>query len=135
MSPLIDVVFQMLIFFLVASEVRPTEADFETNLPAGAGPLDRKMVKNETARIYIKNVDATGNVVRVSLNNVEMPAGAAAWQSVTANLMGVLNKVKASNLLVIIDGDANVKLQYVSDALDAVIGAGVTQVTFGRPKD
>ena len=37
------------------------------------------------------------------------------------------------NMLVIIDGDPTVKFRFITQTLDAVMGAGVEQVTFAKP--
>lgn len=128
LAPLVDVVFQLLIFFLVASEVRPTEADFKTNLPAGSGPRDAKVQKKEVARVYLRNVDTEGNVVEVSLNGEVLPGDAF------KALESRLRAARSDNMLLVIDGDPTVKLKFIAKALDSGVAAGAPQITFGKPQ-
>ena len=69
MAPMVDVIFQLLIFFLLASEVRPTEADFKTNLPWGDPPSWKEPEKLEPARL---EMEQTGGRLFVRLNDSEM---------------------------------------------------------------
>ncbi|HUW56342.1 MAG TPA: biopolymer transporter ExbD [Planctomycetota bacterium] len=128
MAPMVDVVFQLLIFFLVASEVRPTEADFKANLPAGSGPLDAKVTKKEVARVYLRNLDTQGNAVEVSLNGEVLPGDPF------KTLETRLRAARSDNMLLVIDGDPTVKLKFIAKALDSGVAAGAPQITFGKPQ-
>ncbi|KPL02192.1 MAG: hypothetical protein AMK75_03120 [Planctomycetes bacterium SM23_65] len=128
MAPLVDVVFQLLIFFLVASEVRPTEADFKTNLPAAEGPLDRRAERKDVARVYLRNLDPDGKAVEVSLNNEVLPGDAF------KELERRLRAARTEKMLVVIEGDPTVKLKFVAKALDSAVAAGAPQITFGKPQ-
>jgi biopolymer transport protein ExbD len=132
MAPMIDVVFQLLIFFLVASEVRPTEADFKANLPAGSGPRDAKVEKKEVYRVYLKNLDTEGNVVEVRLNDKKLQ-DADPFRELESRLNGIPQGAR-KNMLLVIDGDPTVKLKFIAMALDAAMAAGVPQITFGKPQ-
>ena len=131
MAPMIDIVFQLLIFFLVASEVRPTEADFETNIPkVGKGPQEPDRTRYEVVRVYLRNVP-DGDGVQVSLNG-EVLAGDA-FKTVETRIRTALGAMKSLELLVVIDGEPDVSLQGVSEALDSVIAGGATNIAFGKP--
>ena len=128
MAPLVDVVFQLLIFFLVASEVRPLEADFKANLPAGEGRHDAKVKKKEVARVYLRNLDVKGEVVEVSLN------GEVLGGDPFKTLENRLRAARSENMLLVIDGDPTVKLKFIAKALDSGVAAGAPQITFGKPQ-
>jgi len=129
LAPMVDVVFQLLIFFLVASEVRPTEADFKTNLPGqGEGPRDQKEKQPEVARVYLRNLDPDGDTVEVSLNNEVLPGDA--FRTLEQRLRGA----RSENMLVVIDGDPTVKLGFIAKALDCAVAAKAPTITFGRPR-
>ena len=133
-APLVDVVFQLLIFFLVACEVRPTEADFRTNLPgSGMGPANRKEQKTpEIVRVFVRNRDADGNAVDITLNG--NPLAGDAFQELESRLRSAAEKTaKTRELMLIIDGDPTVKLKFISRVLDSGVAAGVPKITFGRP--
>ena len=135
--PFIDVVFMLLIYFFVAAEIRPTEADFETNLPPGMGQLDRKVPAKEPYRIIMKNIDAEGKQVSIELNGTALRNGTEeigtddGFADVEAKLKAVPKK---DNMIVIIDGDPNLRMQIIARALDAAMAAEAPSITFGRPK-
>jgi biopolymer transport protein ExbD len=129
MAPMIDIVFQLLIFFLIASEVRPTEADFKTNIPGGTGPRNPKVEAKEAYRVYLRNLDPEGRAVEVSLNNEVLPGDA--FKELEKRLRSVSKK---QNMPLVIDGDPTVRLQFIANALDSAVAAEVPQITFGKPK-
>ncbi len=131
MAPMVDVVFQLLIFFLIASEVRPTEADFDANLPAGSGPRDAKVPPKEAYRVYLKPMDAQCSNVEVSINDDVLGPAPQGFQVLVARLKSVTKK---ENMLLVIDGEPNVKVQFITYALDAAVDAQVPSITFGKPK-
>lgn len=131
MAPMVDVVFQLLIFFLIASEVRPTEADFKSQLPGGTGPRDTKVPAKETYRVFLKPTDAECTNVDVSINDDNLGPAPQAFQVLQQRLKAVSNK---ANMILIIDGDPNVKVQFITYTLDAAVEAEVKDITFGKPK-
>ena len=135
MAPMIDVVFQLLIFFLVASEVRPTEADFTTNLPGGTGPRDTKVDAVEQFRLYIEKTDAECTNVKISLNNDPLGQSPEGFRALAARLKNVTaNAATKAKMLLIIDGESDIKIQFITNAMDAAVEAEVPKVTFGKPK-
>jgi biopolymer transport protein ExbD len=131
MAPMIDIVFQLLIFFLVASEVRPTEADLEANLPkVFRGPDNPDLTKFETVRIYLRNAPGDSGVL-VSINNELLPGDA--FRTVEARIRAAVGKLTSAHLVVLIDGEPSVRLQGVADALDSVLAGGATRIAFASP--
>ena len=131
MAPMIDIVFQLLIFFLVASEVRPVEADFMANLPAGSGPRDAKVPPKDAYKVYLEKTDPNCTNVRVSINKEDLGPAPGGYQALVSRLKNVTNKEK---MLLVIDGDPDVKLQFIALTLDAAVEADVPSITFGKPK-
>ena len=129
--PFIDVVFMLLMYFFVAAEIRPTEADFMTNLPAGSGQLDRKVPAKEAYRVYLAKTDAACTNVTVSINNDPLGTAPAAFKTLETRLVAVSNK---ENMLLVIDGDSDVKVQFIANALDSAMAAKVPGITFGKPR-
>ena len=139
MAPMVDVVFQLLIFFLVASEIKPTEADFTTNLPAeGEGDRDNPEETPEPARLVM---DQRRGKLIVKLNASTIVDGEVRLTDTVAinRVFQVLeDRLRLSlesseNLLYIINGSPNLEVKYIAKALDAGIKAGVTKITFGKP--
>ena len=139
MAPMVDVVFQLLIFFLVASEVKPTEADFTTNLPAeGEGDRDNPEETPEPARLVMDQrrgkLIVMLNASRIVDDGVRLTDTAGINRVFQMLKERLRDSLKASeNLLYIINGSPNLEIKYVAKALDAGIEAGVTRITFGKP--
>ena len=128
MAPLVDVVFQLLIFFLVATQVRPTEADFTSNLPADGGPPAPPDRKREQVDIYLRKGSTEASVV-IHLGRDKSSPTISGFAELRNRLAGA----RPDKTMVVIDGDPDVKFQFITRALDAVMGAGVEQVTFAKP--
>ncbi len=130
MTPMIDCVFQLLIFFLVAAEVKPTEADFTTNLPAGSGPLDKTVPLKEPRRVYLAYEAATGTVT-VSLDGTNLGQAPEAFVRLLESLTKVAMK---ENMLLVIGGDPTVPVRYIANVLDRAVEAKVPAITFDKPR-
>lgn len=137
MAPMIDVVFQLLIFFLVTSQVKPVEADFMANLPAGSGPRDATVDPKEPRRVYLAKDPSDPNHQRVlvSLDGTSLgPAPGAFRELYTRLKMLTDNEKTKKNLLLVIDAEPTMTVQYLAWVLDVTVEAKVPAVTFGRPK-
>lgn len=131
MAPMIDVVFQLLIFFLVASEMRPTEAEFMGNLPKdGEGPLNPDAERNEVFRVYLRLADESG-AVEVSLNGEALGLDREGFRALAGRLSAIPDKGKA---LLIIGGDPAIRTQAVTEALDCASEAQLPKVGFAKPR-
>jgi biopolymer transport protein ExbD len=130
MAPMVDIVFLLLIFFLVATDVRPTEADFTANLPAmGEGIRPEQEEPREVSWVYITNLDEDSRAVRLSINGAAI-AGERPWHELTRRLL----KARSPNMMLVIDGDPSVKLKWIVRALDCAVEAEVPRMTLGSPK-
>lgn len=139
MAPMVDIVFQLLIFFLVASEIKPVEADFTTNLPGeGEGDRDNPEETPEPARLVMDQrhgrLIVTLNLSRIVHEDPQLTDIAGIneiFQKLEARLK--LSLKSSENLLYIINGSPNLEVKYVAKALDAGMKAGVAKITFGKP--
>jgi biopolymer transport protein ExbD len=105
LTPLIDVVFLLLIFFLVATRFAQDDRELPVQLPSAASAVPMTMEPNE----LVVNVDAAGEYMvrgeRMSLQRIE----------------GVLTQAVANNpvnQMVIIRGDRNVAFQSIVAVMD-----------------
>ncbi|MBX3740471.1 MAG: biopolymer transporter ExbD [Akkermansiaceae bacterium] len=126
-APMIDVVFVILLFFMVAAGNARLENAHRITLPSYPGPQTPVQLPDEI-RI---TVDADGQVY---LNDdpvstpetkdlAELAAGMAGLKQ-AGDSMG-------SRLMVTIQADEGVKYERVVDVLDVLIRTGVQNVTFG----
>ena len=143
MAPMVDVVFLLLIFFLVATEMRPTEADFKTNLPGkGAGKLDLDTEQPDVHRVFLESTEK-GNAVFVTLDNYDklgyMRAGknedrlrGEAFRQLTRKLDAAVRAKgeKKKNFMLVINGSPETRIKFIAGALDAAVAANVPRITF-----
>ena len=124
--PFINVVFMLIIYFLVATDMRPSEGDFATNMPPGAGPADVKNVtKKEVINVYVE--DTGGNLV-IKLGG--MPVGS--FVELSKKLREAAHG--SPDALAVIDGPEATKMQTIADAMDAAYDSGILAVTFTDPQ-
>jgi len=114
LTPMIDVVFLLVIFFMVGSKFRDADSRVDVNVPA-AGRM-RAMSRVPDERVV--SVDASGNV---TLDDKPMTT-----DEVTETLRGQQAAYPA--LRVAVRGDADVKHSRMMEVLHAVRSSGVKQI-------
>ncbi|MFM7107769.1 MAG: ExbD/TolR family protein [Planctomycetaceae bacterium] len=112
LTPMIDVVFLLMIFFLVASKLDEADRSIDVVLPqaTAAKPLTSR------PREFVINIDRDGNYF------------AGARPVSLAELGGLLRQAAAdepSRQTVIVRADENVAHKFVVGAMDACVTAGV----------
>lgn len=126
-APLIDVVFLLLIYFMVTSSLKRSEADLSMTLPSEEGQATKLKMPDE----QIIEILANGLTV---LNDREYKNSSEKDMSL---LEGTLARYKEASALmgapamITIAPDDNSRHEWVINALNACAGAGITNVTFG----
>lgn len=126
MGPMIDMVFLLLVFFMVTAKPTKPEADIKMTLPGQVSQQTSVTLPDEQ-RIRI---DASG---QVSLNAMNLDT---ATSLELPKLVSVLTRYRLaaersrSKALVTLDPDDRVKHQRVVDVLGACARAGIKGVTF-----
>ena len=125
MTPMIDVVFLLIIFFLVSSHLAKQEAQMPLPLPTAES--GKKSLDEDAPRLTI-NVTAEGVPVAVG---APYSAGRANSAADATDLRGRLG------LQVRIRGDRNVPYKHVEPIMLACTRAGIWDVSFSvyRPED
>ncbi len=113
LTPIIDMVFLLLIFFLVATTFQQTEREMQIALPmaASAGPISASL------REIIVNVDETGAII-------------VSGQTVTADdLRSIVETAVAENpeQKVTVRGDRRTAYEHIVTVLDVCKGSGVQE--------
>lgn len=113
MTPIIDMVFNLLIFFLVATTFHQTEREMQIALPEAraSGPITTAL------RDIVINVDAQGRMIVTGRAMAPDDLGALIRQAVAAN---PAQKVS-------VRGDRTTAYANVALALDICKGAGVSE--------
>ena len=132
MAPMIDMIFLLLIFFLVAAKWRPKEDFLPFQLPA-AQAQDHRIGKPEPLIIYIFATEAGCNVQISQFYTVQIENG-----KIEANLAVLMEKIEkcllaqkrfATDPIEIVCG-AGVKWEYLAKIYNMFFGAGLTDITF-----
>ena len=124
MTPMIDVVFQLLIFFVLSFKVVSLEGDFIVKMPLGSTPAPG--LPDPSAPLKLRLVaDRGGALTHVYLNQREFAA--ADWTQLQRHLLGLLGSSSAPDaarpdLEVEIDCDYQLHYHHAMDAVTAVSG-------------
>ncbi len=126
-APLIDVVFLLLIYFMVSAQLKRTEADLDLALPGSVAVSTQMEIPDE----QIIEVMATGEIV---LNNkVYASQDKSDLEGLEYTLLRYAQaaKISKSKAVITIAADDDAVHERVIDVLNACAGAGIKNVTFG----
>lgn len=87
MAPMIDVVFQLLIFFMLTLKIVEPEGDFTVNMPIGQSVAEDNTPKPPVIKVRLLADQATGEMYSLKIANRELFASAP----------GVTQEEKAAN--------------------------------------
>ena len=132
MAPMMDMIFLLLIFFLVTAKWRPEENFLPFQLPtaqAGQGQVG----KPEPLIIYIRGANQSCRVQIGQLYTVKIKN-----ENIEADLAGLMEKIKSTLVTqkryvsdpIEIICDANVKWEHLAKIYNLFFGAGLTDITF-----
>ena len=122
MTPMIDVVFQLLIFFMVGTKMRALEGRIDAFLPKFEGQSGGKS-EDEFGRLVIHIAHGGG----LTLNGI-----------VCENYQALLDRLKSAKLKhanprVILDPVQTAKHEHVMRTMDTCLKAGLHEVSFRQP--
>ena len=127
MSSMIDIVFQLLIFFMVGANFSTPEKKMVTDLPrSGAPPKEQK--KLELIKIYLKYAEGRSGI-EITCN--DEPLGED-WGA----LFGMMKQLAEIDpeVPVVIDAEKTMSFGYVVKAMDTSKQANLTQIAFSAGK-
>ncbi len=131
MGPMIDMVFLLLVFFMVSAKPIKPEADINLGLP-GMAEQDSPVELPDEQRILIR---ANGEVV---LNEQTLAApGDVTLEKFTETMARLVQSAQAarSELLVTLSPEDEARHQRLVDVLNACAQAGASNVTFDQPAE
>ena len=120
LAPMLDVVFQLLIFFLVSFEFQRSELDMKVSVPSAQEGADPKRALGE----IIVNVRATGEVV------VEGQTMTQAQLKEKLSAIAQLHK----NQPIRLRGDAKCEYQTIVEVIDTCQKAGIWNISFATQR-
>ncbi|MBN1908238.1 MAG: biopolymer transporter ExbD [Pirellulales bacterium] len=125
MTPMIDIVFQLLIFFILTFKIVLPEGDFNVKMPRGAPARGNPLEPTIPMKVKMTANDA-GQLTGVYLEQVKMPANDP-FGALRARILQVVGAntgpdSKAANQELELDCDPNLHYRYVIDAISAASG-------------
>jgi biopolymer transport protein ExbD len=139
MTPMIDIVFNLVIFFLLMPSFEAKEGYLPTNLPKTTGVQKAKVIKEQTFRIDLKHVTPwDGNPANqadciIRLNRADVADNKELRERLTDAFNGLTEDYK-NKAPVTISPDMVVWQKHVVAAFDAAIDAGFKNIRFTVPK-
>jgi biopolymer transport protein ExbD len=126
MTPMIDVVFQLLTFFILSFKVVSLEGDFNIKMPMGQarpGSITENTVPPMKVRM---TADANGNLTSLKLNEYGFDNDKEGFDSLRAKLSSLLSDAGGPSVRetaeVELDCDFNLRYEFVIQAITAVSG-------------
>ena len=136
LTPMIDVVFQLLIFFILAGKFRVPEGRLDANLPPEGGPTKGKIDKIEDIRITIRNL--TGNnkddpdvLVELGEDDYRGVRILERGDDTLATLQKKLGEPEKQGVVIVAEGE--VRFHWIMRALNASARAGFQKISFAAP--
>lgn len=126
MTPMIDIVFQLLSFFIMTFRIGAQEGDFNVKMPVlapAAGTASE--IALPPIKIRLK-ADAAGRLASVQFNERDMPV-AGAMKSLREEIIGLIGDDRGPGSIqesaeVELDCDFQLRYEHVIDAVTAVSG-------------
>jgi len=131
---MIDVVFQLLVFFLFTFKIVPVEGEIGVNMPpitAGAKPKSEEIELVEKVKIILRSGE-DGSLVRILLGENEVGENPSALTLVLRDSVVGLSG-KASDVEVEIDADPRLLYHFVIRVTNAIQRAGIQKINFTDP--
>ena len=125
MTPMIDIVFQLLVFFIMTFKIVSPEGDFNIKMPIGA-PREGLPDPNQLPPMKLKlRADSNGQLVSMRLNEKGFSRGD--WGALRGYIIGILGDDRGPNSIqasaeVELDVDYDLRYEHVIDAITAVSG-------------
>ena len=123
MTPMIDIVFQLLIFFIMTFKIVAMEGDFSVNMPAAGAPEDTPDIIEKTTLTVRMTADANGTLSKLTLNNQDLSRSFAALHARVLEMVGPQSGPAGGAMFEVeFDCDYGLNYKYVIEAITAVSG-------------
>jgi len=130
--PVIDVVFDLLIFFLLIPSVSQSDGYLTTNLPTSEGPVSGKpVIHEERIKIELLDEGEKGEDVSIILNEVQQLG--KNFAGLEAGLTELRGRGMSADMPVLIAPTMACRHKWVVKAFDAATGARFTKIQFAVP--
>ena len=120
MTPMIDIVFLLLIFFLFSFKIVAQEGDFNIRMPV-AGPASTTLDTQLPIKVRLTS-DAEGNLTGIQMGDRKLPDFAALHDQIISIVGNDAGPGAAENTEAEINFDYNLKYRYIIAAVTALSG-------------
>lgn len=129
MTPMIDVVFLLIIFFLISSHL--TRQEKQTKLPLPVATMGAHPAEMDAPKLVV-NVEATGQMSMSGANVTKEE-----FQGRLAATLAKLNEKDRSQFEVRIRCSRDVPYRFMQPIMNACVGQGIWNITYAvyRPED
>ena len=123
MTPMIDIVFQLLTFFCMTLKISSAEGDFNVKMPL-ANPKQGLPDPNQPVPMKVRmRADANGNLVDLTMGDRSF-SGPDRFKQLHRQVASLVGEGSmAASAEVELDCDFNLKYEYVIEAITAVSGS------------
>jgi biopolymer transport protein ExbD len=125
MTPMIDIVFQLNIFFLFTFQIVLPEGDFYIHMPAAAA--QRAVQQTETLPVsVVLRAGPLGELSQLQADGRNFGSGEEAFRRLRSYIMGLVNDAggpgRSADQEVELDFDYDLRYEHVIDAITAITG-------------
>lgn len=126
MAPMIDVVFQLLIFFMLTLRIVEPEGDFNINMPLAA-PSPQQSTEINLPDIKVRMIadPQTGELAQLRMGQINLGSGDAAFQRLNGEILKIIGRPGnpyTEDIEVELDPDWKLQHEYLIKAISAVTG-------------
>jgi len=125
MTPMIDIVFQLLIFFMLQLKIVAPEGNFNINMPIGAPSAAASDAPNlPDIKVGLRS-DAEGNLVQLTLGPNKLGNNEAAFDELSRQILSIIGKPgspRSKDVEIEIDADYELHYKYVIRAVSKCTG-------------
>ena len=133
MTPMIDCVFQLLIFFMLMPNLQAGEGYLTTNLPTTSGPTAGQQTEILRIKIELEATGAEGKGVSIILNDTQGLGGN--FDALYQALKGLKDQGLPEDHPVLISPWMGTRHKWVVKAFDMAVAAGFKNIHFAVPYD
>ena len=121
MTPMIDIVFLLLVFFLFNFQIVVQEGDFNIRMPV-AGPASSTSLDTQLPIKVRLTADAEGNLTGIRVDDQQVPNFSALHERIMSRVGGDAGPDAADKIETELDCDYNLKYRFVINAVTAISG-------------
>ena len=124
MAPMIDVVFQLLIFFMLTLKITAEEGDFGINMPIGSSGADSNELPPTEIKIRLQ-ANPDGTLANASVGANSYGNGPDVFERINSRVITLAGPPSGGpndDMEVTIDADYNLNYNYVIQAVSAATG-------------